>query len=473
MIRRIIVFVCICSSIYGFQSSSFAIIGKSSKDLPKIYLSKNYVPLGVDTSFLANFKIELKKQDKPFSLISNIYFNNNIVEINELGLQYRVKSHDIIIGMINNKDFNTLDLNQHIVFGNNHKPLKRISIQSNSFIPLPFSHKINFLKNISFEYDFSNAILDENYMYIWDEYYDKKAREVFYSKAPRLHYKKLHFKYMINNRSWFVLGLNHAAIWGGTTINLHTNTEKKYSNSLNNLHKVIFWQGGREEYDRNDVVGGVIGNHLGSIDFEIHKPNLKLYYQHIFEDGGSFWFDNMLDGLWGVNIKNLNTKLMLDEISIQYLNTKYQSGNVHPDGVDSYFWHDQYPAGWQHEGVSLGSLYISPNQNRSKILFLSSRFRIKNNLLLDIHSSFGEIFHYYGYKGWNENIEEMFIDKYNGKYQAIYINLNSKIKNDFTIQYHFAIEKDIDISHSESLQRIINYDRNLFLGINIIKEFSL
>ena len=118
MIRRIIVFVCICSSIYGFQSSSFAIIGKSSKDLPKIYLSKNYVPLEMDTSFLSNFKIELKKQDKPFSLISNIYFNNNIVEINELGLQYRVKSHDIIIGMINNKDFNTLDLNQHIVFGN-------------------------------------------------------------------------------------------------------------------------------------------------------------------------------------------------------------------------------------------------------------------------------------------------------------------------------------------------------------------
>ena len=155
----------------------------------------------------------------------------------------------------------------------------------------------------------------------------------------------------------------------GTTINLHTNTKKKYSNSLNNLHKVIFWQGGREEYDRNDVVGGVIGNHLGSIGFEIHKPNLKLYYQHIFEDGGSFWFDNMLDGLWEVNIKNLNTKLMLDEISIQYLNTKYQSGNVHPDGVDSYFWHDQYPAGWQFEGVSLGSLYISPNQNRSRILF--------------------------------------------------------------------------------------------------------
>ena len=67
----------------------------------------------------------------------------------------------------------------------------------------------------------------------------------------------------------------------------------------------------------------------------------------------------------------------------------------------------------------------------------------------------------------------MFIDEYDGKYQAIYINLNSKIKNDFTIQYHLAIEKDIDISHSESLQRIINYDRNLFLGINIIKEFNL
>ena len=64
-------------------------------------------------------------------------------------------------------------------------------------------------------------------MYIWDEYYDKKAREVFYSKAPRLHYKKLHFKYMINNRSWFVLGLNHAAILGWELLSIYIPILKK------------------------------------------------------------------------------------------------------------------------------------------------------------------------------------------------------------------------------------------------------
>jgi hypothetical protein len=158
----------------------------------------------------------------------------------------------------------------------------------------PFLNTLPFFKKISFTYNFSNALLDKNYKYLWDDYYWQEAKEVYYSKEPRLHYKKLNFKYKLNHLSSIELGLNHAAMWGGTVINTTNDTIKVYPNDINSLHKVIFWQGGTEEYDRNDVIGGVIGNHLGSIDFAITNESksliAKYYYQHIFEDGGSFWF---------------------------------------------------------------------------------------------------------------------------------------------------------------------------------------
>ncbi len=473
MIKKIITSFFLCSFSFAFQNLSFSLIANSQTDVPKIYQSKNQLPQSFDSEIISNLKFEKLNKKKNLSFVGSLYFNNQKAEVYELGLRYSFKSHDILIGMIDEKNYEFLGLNEHIVFGNNHKPLKKITIKSNTAISLPFVNNLPFFNKISFTYDFSNALLDKNYKYLWDDFYWQEAKEIYYSKEPRLHYKKLNFKYQINELTNFQLSLNHAAIWGGTVINETNNVIKKYSNDIINLHKVIFWQGGRSEYDRNDVIGGVIGNHLGSIDFSLTHDNIKYYYQHIFEDGGSFWFDNTIDGLWGVRAISKNNSSLFKEISFEFLNTKYQSGKIHPDGVDSYFWHDQYPAGWQYEGQSMGSLFITPNQNRSQIVFLSSRLYLNENSTIKIHAGYGKIFHYYGYKGWDINVEQFFTDNYSGKYSSILLSLKSFNKNNIQVEYNLAFEKDIDIKYEDNLEKVISYKNSVFLNINLIKELSL
>lgn len=477
MIRKIIVSACLISMSFGFQNTSFSLFANNKNEMSKIYLSKNRIPQEFDSQILANFKFEKLNKNKRLIFVANVFFDQKKAQIFELGIKYKIKSSNILIGMIDDKNYNFTGINEHIIFGNSHAPLKKITFESNSDIPLPFLNELPFFNKVFFTYNFSNALLDKDYKYLWDDYYWQEAKEVYYSKEPRLHYKKLNFKYKLNQLTSIELGLNHAAIWGGTVVNKTNDTIKVFPNDINSLHKVIFWQGGTVEYDRNDVTGGVIGNHLGSIDFAITSESksliTKYYYQHIFEDGGSFWFDNKFDGLWGVNLQNKNNSSRIKEVTLEFLNTKFQSGNIHPDGVDSYFWHDQYPAGWQYEGVSMGSLFISPNQNRSKILFISSKIKLNENVDLLMHAGLGKIYHYYGYKGWNEEVETLFSENYNGKYKSAYLSMKRRLKNDSKLEINLIFEESLKTSYSPAFEKKISTELTKFLNITYIKNISL
>jgi hypothetical protein len=423
----------------------------SHKNQSTLFQSTNNIPLGLDKSLLSNIYIQYPNKSKKVEFISNIFTDGKDIDIYEMGIKLNFMNHVINIGKIKEEDSELFLVNNHIVFNNRHEPIEKITIRSKKFINLPFFKNNNFLKKISFSYNFTNGLLDENYMYQWDEYYNKQSRAVFYSKSPRIHIKNLFVKYAINTHSNFTLGLNHAAIWGGTVENLYNNTTKKYSNSLKNLHKVIFWQGGGSEYDRNDIIGGVIGNHLGSIDFiferKIKELKITVFYQHIFEDGGSFWFDNKFDGLWAINFTNNLDKSRIKQLTIEFLNTKYQSGDIHPNGVDSYFWHDQYPVGWQYEGLSMGSMFMSPSNNRMKLYFLSSEIYISNSFTLKYNMGHGNIYNYYGYKGWDEPIGKYIEKDFKGTYSGALLTLNQKIDDNFILEYYLGSEKNIDLNN--------------------------
>ena len=435
------------------------------KDLPLLYLSKNRIPHNLSSSFLSNIRYSQFNKKQNLLFVSNIFITDKEIKLFEVGVKYNFKSNQLILGMIDDKNNETLSLNEHIIFGNNHEPIKRLTIQSNDYMLFPWGKDSSFWKNIFFSYNFTHGILDKNHTYFWNEYYGRQLREIYYSEAPFLHRKQLHIKINIKESLNLKIGFNHAALWGGTLVNLYTNTTKKYSNDFDSFYRTVFWKGGTKAYDRNDIVGGVIGNHLGSIDFAVIKKSKKIkttyYYQHIFEDGGSFWFDNKFDGLWGINLKNNNLDSLLNEVTLEFLNTKHQSGNIHPDGVDSYFWHDQYPAGWQYKGVSIGSLFINPSQNRSQIYFLSTRVKIKENLTFDSHIGYGKIYHYYGFKDWHIPIDTYFENDYQGKYKSIFLSLNSKTKNNIEIKYDIALEKNLE---SETIK---------FFNIKISKYFLL
>ena len=50
--------------------------------------------------------------------------------------------------------------------------------------------------------------------------------------------------------------------------------------------------------------------------------------------------DQIWDGLYGYNYKDENKS-----ITIEYLKTTFQSGNIHPPGIDSFYWHIPYTFG--------------------------------------------------------------------------------------------------------------------------------
>jgi len=475
--KKIVSSIFLFSFVFALQTTSLSLVGHSQVDnLPLLYLSKNRIPQNLTSKFLSNIRYTHSNKNNNLLFVSNIFFNDQEVQLFEFGLKYNFKSTEFILGMIDDKDYDSLAINEHIIFGKNHEPLRRITIKSSEYLPLPWGNDNSFWDRILFSYDFTNGVLDKDYKYLWDDYYWQEAKEVYYSKEPRLHYKKLQFKIKIAESTDFELGLNHAAIWGGTVVNITNDTTKTFPNDLKSLHKVIFWQTGTTEYDRNEVTGGVIGNHLGSIDFAVinksRSIDIKYYYQHIFEDGGSFWFDNTFDGLWGINIKNKNHNARIRELTIEFLNTKFQSGNIHPNGVDSYFWHDQYPAGWQYEGVSMGSLFISPNQNRSKILFISSKMKLNENVDLLMHAGLGKIYHYYGYKGWDVEVETLFSENYNGKYKSAYLSMKRKLKNNSKIEINLIFEESLKTSYNPALEKKISTELTEFLNIKYSKNIS-
>jgi len=476
--KKIIFTILLIQSIaFSFQtvSASF-LINEKNQDLPLLYLSKNRIPHNFQSSFLSNIKYTHFNKSKNLVFVSNILFNEEKIRLFEFGIKYTLQSNEIILGMMDEKDYQSLSLNEHIIFANNHEPIQRLTVKSNEYIPFPWGENNKFWKAILFSYDFTHGILDKNYTYLWDDYYWQEAKEIYYNKAPFLHRKQLDFKINVNKSLSLNIGLTHAAMWGGTTVNVTNDTIIEYPNDFDDFYKVFFWKTGTEEYDRNERTGGVIGNHLGSIDLSITKQSkkgkIKYYYQHIFEDGGSFWFDNKFDGLWGINFKNNNSSLLLKEVNIEFLNTKHQSGNIHPDGVDSYFWHDQYPSGWQYKGTSIGSLFINPKQNRSQILFLSSLLKIKKDLNLNLHIGYGNIYHYYGYKGWDEEIDIYFND-YEKKYKSIFLSLKSTLKNNTKIEYNLALENNLKIDYNSGLEKNISSVSNKLINIKITKDFLL
>ncbi len=173
------------------------------------------------------------------------------------------------------------------------------------------------------------------------------------------------------------------------------------------VHALLF--GGQD--DRDGLYGNQEGNQLGSWLLRLNyvSDNLcaSLYADHYFEDFSQMFFltydgygqgdnwqvkeDNVYyrfplkDFMVGAEV-NLKKFPYLNNIVVEYLNTKYQSGpynhdrtaNIsdHLDGVDNYYNHSLYGS-YEHWGQVLGNpLYLSPIYNDDgRISVLNNRFK--------------------------------------------------------------------------------------------------
>lgn len=195
----------------------------------------------------------------------------------------------------------------------------------------------------------------------------------------------------------FEAGLEMAAQFGGKTFmhDNHGTTMWKNQGGLRGMVHAFIPSG-------NDVVDGdyenTDGNHLGSwvARFTVDQPTWQaaVYADHFFEDQSSMlltgnsgygqgekWNERSRGNIFAYDLKDFmigaEVKLkrvpLLNDVVVEYVTTRYQSGGVYHDhtpsnstqitGRDDYYNHEQFN-GWQHWGMVMGNpLYMSPLYN--------------------------------------------------------------------------------------------------------------
>ena len=224
-----------------------------------------------------------------------------------------------------------------ILISNNAEPMPKIGISST------YGYK---------DFDFTFGVAHGSFQ-----------KSEIYTKAPMLHEKFLYLNRVKSNYE-FGIGIVHEAMWGGATEH-----SGDFPDSFRDFLKIFISEDG--PLLEGQPHANALGNHLGIWDFyykrKINNQELKLYYQHFFEDSSGLRFSNRLDGLWGIELSNYikNTNILFE-----YLNTANQDRD--PPYVDeSYYNHFEYKSGWSYKGYTLGNPFINHlDNNPSKVLHL-------------------------------------------------------------------------------------------------------
>lgn len=304
--------------------------GKSQEelevDLKWVYQKNNFlVQLNLSNAYSS-------RQEKTFvRYVGNV--NNNIHQyyIGESFLQLSKENKKLKVGLFY-RDFSNY-LNENLSSGsmlisNNSSPMPKISFLNN------FKLKRN--KKFSIQYGISQSWM---------------KKEGYYIKSPWLHEKFIYLSKK-NINSTLGVGLVHEAMWGGHAPEI----DSAYPSGIKDFLKVFISADGPYEPPHANA----LGNHLGIWDFyyifsKKNSAQLKLYYQHFFEDRSSMRFNNYYDGLWGLEIINKNKNLIF---LTEYISTKNSKiDNIYQN--DYYYWNYQYRVGWQNQNRIIGNPFVA------------------------------------------------------------------------------------------------------------------
>lgn len=337
------------------------------KERSKIYFNYNSIYKNKDLNININILSSRNKIYVGESYVQSKFFNNTHLKV---GKYY--------------KDFSSY-LNESLTSGSlliskNAEPMPKIGLIS--------SYKFKENKYFDFHFGISHGLFDKSKIY---------------KTAPFLHEKFIYLNYS-KNQNDFGIGFVHEAIWGGST-----EYYGDFPSSLKDFFKIFISADG--PLLDGESHANALGNHLGIWDFYFKKTmngnEIKLYYQHFFEDTSGLRFDNKSDGLWGIELTNFiqNTNFLLE-----YLNTTNQNRN--PPYVDeNYYNHGQYAEGWSYKGYVIGNPFINAGNAQSD---------------LDVNPS--KVFHL----GFEKNE----LNKYSYK-----LLLSRKVDIGDKIKYYFSIDK--------------------------------
>ena len=236
-----------------------------------------------------------------------------------------------------------------MLIGMNALPIPKIGLLG--------EYEIRKNNKLKFTYGIAHSTMDKNDIY---------------NESPFIHEK---FLYLIksDNKYEYGFGFVHEAMWGGSTY-----LNGKFPSSFNDFLKVIISADG--EKIEGQPHANALGNHLGIWDFYYIKKNksnvLKFYYQHFFEDTSGLRFQNRFDGLWGIEYRDLSSKL---NFLIEYINTSNQNRDP-PYVNENYYNHSEYILGWSYKGNVIGNPFLDNIENDpSKVIHAAIRSNNFNN----------------------------------------------------------------------------------------------
>ncbi|HEV7348555.1 capsule assembly Wzi family protein [Telluribacter sp.] len=191
-----------------------------------------------------------------------------------------------------------------------------------------------------------------------------------------LHQKSLYVRLgKADSRLRFYGGMNTQAQWGGRSP--FFSTEGRLPSNLEAYLYVVSGKsvaGDSLKFGNSFDGGNRVGNHLGSIDgaleVNLGYSSLLVYRQSVYEDGSLYYLTSLVDGLNGISWQNRRQPLagvQLERLTVEYLHTMSQGGDMFLDspakyrGRDNYFNHAQYRDGWSYFGRTLGTPFITAN----------------------------------------------------------------------------------------------------------------
>ena len=366
--------------------------------------------------------LEFYNKGEFFDWHLSTYYENKL-NLQSVGLTYEQNNIFLNIGKLPIKKY----VKNDFILSQNALPFNKIEFGS--------TNHINFRK-IYFDFSFLIGELNDESQFIFNSDYDDYRIDK-YLQPPLFH--KKHFSLIFKNKqdNLFTVGFHHGAMFGGEIL-AGENIIKPRNTFESFLDVFILRTNTYQDYDINGE-----GNHLGFWNFQLKTKKIHFNFDKYFDDKSGFEFKNSLDGFWGLDIF-LSEEKYVKTLGLSALLTTDQSGNIHPPGVDSYYWHHIYTKGWRHNDNSYGNPFIFPENNRKNIYNIYLELSNKN---FSFYPSFYKIneFNYYGNKGNNNGIpvsSSKILNKfYFVNFKIIHenkglsfehnINYNNKIKSDF------------------------------------------
>jgi hypothetical protein len=358
--KFIIIILCTTNIIISQEHTYKLEILSNSNNNDYWWLTRNNKGMYIDNHNI-NFDWSFKGASTNYKItLSNSFSDNGNFNLGESFIRHSFSDKLFLRMGKYYRDF-SLYLNDDLSSGsmlvsNNAQALPKIGLVG--------SFKTKKRKDISFDWGISHGVFKKN---------------KYYSDAPFLHEKFIYLNIIKNNFHSLSIGLVHEAIWAGTTTQQgSSNNPGNQADSFRDFLKVfISADGPLIDGERH---ANALGAHNGIWDFNyIKKHNnkeLKLYYQHYFEDTSSLRFANKTDGLWGIELTNYLPKTNL---LIEYLDTSHCCIDP-PYQDDNYYWNYQYRDGWKYKNMTIGNPFVN-NRDEIKLVHLGVSAHIKKSIL--------------------------------------------------------------------------------------------